>query len=336
MLLSNIPFIILFLTTLFETATCNDVNSKIANEEQKWNEKCRCPNDTNILMQQDLPIRCACISNDYDKRHSPRGGRSNNTVKNTFQDIKVLDVNEAEKKIDAYIKLYFRWQDNRISTNFPNNESKILISVVSPSDSSLSIWTPDRSPKGRILRDKWKFFFVNSFWNNNTVVEGVVSGKFRSLCDFNFTKFPFDRNECQFRISSKLQEELREILDQRNQRNHYLMPTVVSAFDVSITLFGNAINETNQVRNDFGFTVEVKRRILSYIIQYYLPCASIVAISSISFIIPVTAIPGRVSLVVTLFLTLSNLIIHHEVSFSTPQNKLVYYKRIIILYNSNL
>ena len=106
------------------------------------------------------------------------------------------------------------------------------------------------------------------------------------------------------------------------------MPTVVSAFDVSITLFGNAINETSEVRNDFGFTVEVKRRISSYIIQYYLPCASIVAISSISFIIPVTAIPGRVSLVVTLFLTLSNLIIHHEVSFPTRQNKLVYNERM--------
>ena len=95
--------------------------------------------------------------------------------------------------------------------------------------------------------------------------------------------------------------------------------TDVAAFDVHITLYGNIFNETKTISNKFGSNMDVKRRILPYLIQYYLPCASIVAVSSASFIIPLTAIPGRVSLVVTLFLTLTNLIIQHEVSISTIQ-----------------
>ena len=96
----------------------------------------------------------------------------------------------------------------------------------------------------------------------------------------------------------------------------YLKHTV-PAFDVYITLFLNKSDDNNETTNDFGFDVEIKRRIFPYVIQYYLPCASIVVVSSVSFIIPLTEIPGRVSLVVTLFLALSSLI--HEVSIPTTR-----------------
>ena len=75
------------------------------------------------------------------------------------------------------------------------------------------------------------------------------------------------------------------------------------------------MNEIENAKNELGFNIDIERGISSYVIEYYLPCASIVAGSAVSFIIPLTAIPGRVSLVVTLFLTLTNLIIQHEVSF---------------------
>ena len=112
----------------------------------------------------------------------------------------------------------------------------------------------------------------------------------------------------------------------------YLKHTVPT-FDVSIRLFLNKTDDNNETTNDFGFDVEIKRKISPYVIQFYLPCASIVVISSVSFIIPLTAIPGRVSLVVTLFLTLSNLMIHLEVSISTKRITKTNVKPIVKIFH---
>ena len=318
----DIAFIILFSTNELVTAINKDENNKKAQEEHKWDQICGCFNGSSILTQQGLPINCACITNDYDKKWAPGGGGTNTTVINTFQKIKVYDVNEAEKKITSLVIVHYRWKDDRIITKFPNNNSEILITRVSPSHKSFTMWAPDRSLDGRITKEEWAFFFVNSFRDDETIVEGQLSAKMRSLCDLEFTKFPFDINHCEFRITSKFSGGLQELLDQQNWKVGYLAPTAVSAFDVSITLCGNGINETNKINNDFGFNLEIKRKVSTYVIQYYLPCATIVAISSISFIIPVTAIPGRVSLVVTLFLTLSNLIINNEVRVKKCNKKL--------------
>ena len=48
----------------------------------------------------------------------------------------------------------------------------------------------------------------------------------------------------------------------------------------------------------------------SFYVKYYIPCGAIVLVSQLGFFIPVTAIPGRVSLLITLFLSLINLLIY--------------------------
>lgn len=72
------------------------------------------------------------------------------------------------------------------------------------------------------------------------------------------------------------------------------------------------INSNSQVAliNDYGFDIELRRLVQPYIFQYYFPSAAIVAVSHISFIIPLNSIPGRVGLVVTQFLTLTNIFIY--------------------------
>ena len=72
----------------------------------------------------------------------------------------------------------------------------------------------------------------------------------------------------------------------------------------------NKTNGTNQV----GIKITMQRVTTSFIMKYYVPCIAIVLVSEIGFIIPVTAIPGRVGLLVTQFLTLINLFIHQMVS----------------------
>ena len=72
-------------------------------------------------------------------------------------------------------------------------------------------------------------------------------------------------------------------------------------------------NDLNLHWTNFGVDIHVKRQLSNYVFQYYLPAITIVLASSISFIIPLSAIPGRVALVVTQFLTLTNIFTHQMV-----------------------
>ena len=65
---------------------------------------------------------------------------------------------------------------------------------------------------------------------------------------------------------------------------------------------------------EIGFNITMKRVQQPYILKYYLPCVAIVTVTQVSFYIPHDAIPGRVALLVTQFLTLTNLFISEEVS----------------------
>ena len=81
-----------------------------------------------------------------------------------------------------------------------------------------------------------------------------------------------------------------------------------AGFDVSIH-FGN-------LSNGIGFDMDIRRLILPYVFEYYLPSIAIVLVSFISFIVPLSSLPGRIGLIVTQFLTLTNIFIHQMVGFS--------------------
>ena len=53
-----------------------------------------------------------------------------------------------------------------------------------------------------------------------------------------------------------------------------------------------------------GFRISFQRHTMPFILAYYLPCAGMVVLSWLSFIIPPSAVPGRITLLVTLFLVL--------------------------------
>ena len=64
---------------------------------------------------------------------------------------------------------------------------------------------------------------------------------------------------------------------------------------------------------EVGFKLKMTRVKQPYLLKYYFPCVAIVVVTQISFYIPPDAIPGRVALLVTQFLTLTNLFISEQV-----------------------
>ena len=70
----------------------------------------------------------------------------------------------------------------------------------------------------------------------------------------------------------------------------------------------------NLTRRCIGLNITTERILRPYLLKYYIPCTTIVIMSQISFVIPLEALPGRVALVVTQFLTLTSLFIQQMVS----------------------
>ena len=129
-------------------------------------------------------------------------------------------------------------------------------------------------------------------------------------CEFDFTAFPFDTQTCNFvqKIDSNSMTKLEyfsELIDDKY--------TAVG-FEIEITVDEkydeNDIHSSSAAEKEIGFNITLRRIVSPYLYQSYLPCAAIVAVSQFSFMIPSESIPGRISLIATQFLTLTNIFIY--------------------------
>ena len=146
---------------------------------------------------------------------------------------------------------------------------------------------------------------------NTTILISQTDFRVTLVCDFYQITFPFDTHDCRIRVSN---EDVPDLL---------LVPSPLQqpVTDTTRTLSKDGFAITRSL--DEGFTVEnvsyvdlrfhMKRILSPFVFQYHLPSAAIVSVSQISFIIPTSAIPGRIGLLATLFLTLINLFINHMV-----------------------
>ncbi len=83
-----------------------------------------------------------------------------------------------------------------------------------------------------------------------------------------------------------------------------------------------------------GFCLHLKRISTPYLLNYYLPSALFVCVSWTSYTIPVDAIPGRIALIVTTFLSLVN--IANSAFETSPQNQGINLMQVPIFYFESL
>ena len=118
-----------------------------------------------------------------------------------------------------------------------------------------------------------------------------------------------DTQKCSLRIYSYKMQPLNLIFYDISGIGNEPEPTYErNGFLISST----CVNQTDQ-QNEIGIDFSLKRNINKYLFQYYLPSAIIVIVSQTSFFIPLSAIPGRIGLVVTQFLALTNIFINEQV-----------------------
>ena len=144
-----------------------------------------------------------------------------------------------------------------------------------------------------------------------SLVWSQISWRVIVSCPYDFSSFPFDEQKCDLLMFLPFGWNLTV----PNSKNHTLK-YVKDGFDIETRPF-----DSFRVHDDnldwyslfFGIKFAFKRRLSKYIFQYYLPSITIVIASSVSFIIPLSAIPGRVALMGTQFLTLTNIFINEMV-----------------------
>ena len=279
-------------------------------------------NDTEIF---DKLVNCPggfllsstiCLPSGYRKGELPKVPVEINTA------IEVNNIREIDDK-KMTISLEFHpqlvWADNRIITNFTEQEKrsgKVLNNM-----NLKYLWKPDllienlcEFKQHAVLEDLSGLAIGNGLalgLKNETVIWYEFSAKAVIYCNFDFIRYPMDNQKCNFTIGT----------------TYPASGTIIFTFHASSVFnFGKATQNTDdfdleiedgngEMENNtkFGFTIRLSRRLQPFIMECYLPCIAIVIVTHISFLIPLDAVPGRVALLVTQFLTLTNICIHQQV-----------------------
>ena len=256
-------------------------------------ENAGCP----FVSPDQMLVTNVCLMPYYRSNQAPFEHLHTKTQVNIdLYEVAVLEINEKKKKLTVKISQHLAWVEPRIRANFSGVENDI---IKLSSDNFFQIWQPDvdlYSPnligwESLYAPRLYKDIVVYNGPDNITKLSAWKDWKASMYCAFNFSSFPFDTHVCEF---------------------------LQLADRISISHVGTFVDEAApdppNGSDHIGFNMKLKRIRSPYIYKYYLPCAAIVLVSQISFTIPISSIPGRVSLVVTQFLTLTNIFIYQMVS----------------------
>ena len=142
------------------------------------------------------------------------------------------------------------------------------------------------------------------------------------ICPMHFDKFPLDTQICKFQVGSYSYDDT-QMTFQTLQARYNNKETNSIALDYSIQINSLSAKDSLLMFDGLGnfslagFELVLQRYVSTYIITYYLPSGLFVIVSWISFLIPMDVIPGRMALLVTLFLVLVN--IFNNVTTNTPK-----------------
>ena len=339
MLMSILYCYISFVATV-RSHSNNEVNEEIL---QKIKEAgCPSHNSNQFL------LKSICLMPDYQSHEPPKNEHGKTPVDVEFMKKapQVIEIEEKKNKITLQISQGFEWEDPRIKVNYsalpsmkhstawlklsPNIVEKIWHPNLDLMTSDIQEWKSVNDPLWfyslGIAKCPWMRHCYLS--PNATAFYADKRWRVTLFCKFDFSSFPLDTQNCRFRQAFESTSEVVNIFLYSPSFTTYTVNVSKSkldwtyighGFDITITPLGTVVDPKTIMQNstgEFGFDIKLRRIIQPYVFQYYFPCAAIVIISQISFTIPLSAIPGRVAVIVTQFLTLTNIFIYQMVRMS--------------------
>eukprot|EP00093_Oithona_nana_P012399 12399.XXX_323856_316976_1 [CDS] Oithona nana genome sequencing. len=241
-------------------------------------------------------------------------------------DIFVFEVSKIDDiSLSMTFELYFdmTWTESRLIINESSPEWEAGGGTVMGSINFIkSMWLPD------IQIQNLKNFQLRSIV---TDVAGLIIFKDKKVlytvateaiisCPMKFSAYPLDHQECKFQVGCYIHDATQIWFngtfghDTVNQRAQQYEINIVPLDEIDRTVVW-AERDYSQT----GFKIKLVRRRTPVLLQTYLPSGLFVVVSWISFIVPPEIVPGRMALLVTLFLVLVN--IFNSVTANAPKSE---------------
>ena len=269
----------------------------------------------------------ACIPTSYDNNIEPTNGKT--IVYTTIEKQSIRRVDDQEKTLSIDLRITMRWIDPLINTNFSKEDERNGGIALSSTNMGYiwrpTLWLYKEKMTGNLLpkmRIENAIVLANSFVKQNeldfrtngsqdTIIEFTIERSCTFYCNFEFSDYPFDLHFCKLRFGSEKRNGVLFRLFDPTKKYHVNSSSQTSHFVVTVAY---ADYEWIEDWINIGLDIHLVRLLKPFVMKYYFPCSAVVFIAQLSFIIPLSAIPGRVSLLVTLFLTLINVFIKEMVS----------------------
>ena len=275
----------------------------------------------------------ACLPSNYSKFELPNPGGINPIAVEILIE-EVLRINDKDYSITFSCYYNINWPDKRITLTkeFGKEQLKPGMNVTMNPDiivpmnleMTKDLWLPNvmiynlKTYKVMDVLSKLAGLWITADYT----VSYSEATHITFICPMHFDKFPLDTQSCKFLVGSYSYDDSQMTFKTQNAKYNNKDSNSI-ALDYEIEIKPLSAEDSLLVFEGLGnfslagFELVLRRYVSTYIITYYLPSGLFVIVSWISFLIPMDVIPGRMALLVTLFLVLVN--IFNNVTTNTPK-----------------
>ena len=253
-----------------------------------------------------------CLPADYNKMDLPGEKPIHIDTQMFLNDI--YEVNQRDLTIHIRLFMLFSWRDNRL--NFTTTKETSSVDV----DKHFidSIWTPDffvfdmKELEGVNAVTTMRGLNVQKDGDSVKLLYSMVANV-KFMCAMSFKAFPFDSNQCKFRVASYKFPADQIVFNAvtKKRPDMELVKEKVREYEVTVeylegndtfSLDGGLSFSNSSVYSVVGLKITFSNLYWKFIWVNYLPTSMFTVTSWVSFLLPPTSYPSRTSLLVTLFL----------------------------------
>ena len=290
-------------------------------------------------------MKTACLPKEYSKFELPiKQAEGNNQIDITIDIDEVLRINDKDYSITFSCYFNVQWKERRIHLGPEFGMEQCLAEA--PEGGGQECYNTTGNAN---IMVPMNLEFVKDLWLPNIFIYNLKTYKvidvlnklaglwigadktvlysqathITFICPMRFDKFPLDTQACKFQVGSySYNDKIMSFLTEKAGYSGGKSGNSI-ALDYAIKISHlkpyDAVFAGGGLGNFSlaGFEMVLHRYVSTYIITYYLPSGLFVIVSWISFLIPMDVIPGRMALLVTLFLVLVN--IFNTVTTNTPK-----------------
>ena len=252
-----------------------------------------------------------------DEYHSNAPSHSPISVRVSVDIKEIVDINEIKQTLTLLINFKVTWSDNRIQKTKPN------IEPIDITDQISNLWVPElffsnsvriekfKGLKADSMRQLWYFYDFYKTYSWVLVLIEPFTTEF--ACKMNFHDFPFDRHTCMFEVRQTswfveiipmLQTSAFQDGNETLWLNSTGLPFDLKAYPMTTKAAGQIFQDNTFTPSRIQFDLLRKTdQLKTLVISFYIPSMSFTILSQISYFIKPEAVPGRMGMLVTIFLT---------------------------------